>query len=59
MEPIDSHDAGTILRVSIITDLRISTETCEMDNVFPPDDLWLCSDTNTVCSVLNDLYSDV
>ena len=32
-ELIDSHGAGTVVCPFI------GTETCEMDNVFPPDDL--------------------
>ena len=37
-ELIDSHGAGTV--VCLFTTVRgIGTETCESDNVFPPDDL--------------------
>ena len=32
----------------------MDTKTCELDNVFPPDDPWFASDTNT-CN----LYLDV
>ena len=36
-ELIDSHGAGTV--VCPFTTNRVKgTETCEMDNVFPPDD---------------------
>ena len=37
-ELIDSHGAGTVV-CPFITGRGIGTETCEMDNVFPPDDL--------------------
>ena len=37
-ELIDSHGAGTV--VCLVTAGRgIGNKTCEMDNVFPPDDL--------------------
>ena len=36
-ELIDSHGAGTVV-CPFITGRGIGTETCEMDNVFPPDD---------------------
>ena len=35
---IDSHGAGTVICL-FTTGRGIGTETCEMDNVFPPDDL--------------------
>ena len=31
----------------------------EVDNVFPPDDLWFGSDTYTYCAGLYNLFSDV
>ena len=34
-------------------------ETCEVDNVVPPDDLWFSSDTNMNCAVIYDIYLDV
>ena len=37
-ELIDSHGAGTVAR-PFTTGRRIGTETCQMDNAFPPDDL--------------------
>ena len=37
-ELIDSHGAGTVV-CPFTTGRGIGTETCEMDNVFPPDDL--------------------
>ena len=38
LELIDSHGAGTVV-CSFTTDREVGTETCGMDNVFPPDDL--------------------
>ena len=35
---IDSHGAATVICL-FTTGRGIGTETCEMDNVFPPDDL--------------------
>ena len=37
-ELIDSHGAGTVV-CPFTTGRGIGTETCEMDSVFPPDDL--------------------
>ena len=37
-EVIDSHGAGTVV-CPFTTCRGIGTETCQMDNVFPPDDL--------------------
>ena len=37
-ELIDSHGASTVVYL-FTTGGRIGTETCEMDNAFPPDDL--------------------
>ena len=34
-------------------------ETCEMDNVFPPDDLWFGSDTYTKRTFFYNLHIDV
>ena len=36
-ELVDSHGAGTV--VCSCTSRAVGTETCGMDNVFPPDDL--------------------
>ena len=36
-ELIDSHGAGTAV-CRFTTGRGVGTETCEMDNVFPPDD---------------------
>ena len=36
LELIDSHGAGTVV-CPFTTGRGIGTETCEMDNVFPPD----------------------
>ena len=33
--------------VQLNTGREIGTETCGVDDVFPPDDLWFGSDTNT------------
>ena len=43
-ELIDSHGAGIVV-CPFITGRGIGTETCEMDNVFPPDDLQFGLDT--------------
>ena len=37
-ELIDSHGAGTVVCLFTISN-GIGTETCKVDNVFPPDDL--------------------
>ena len=37
----------------------LGTETCEVDNMFPPDDLGFGSYTNTNCGVMCDSYLDV
>ena len=37
-ELVDSHGAGTVV-CSFTTSRAVGTETCGMDNVFPPDDL--------------------
>ena len=37
--------------MEIIT-TRIGFETCEVDNVFSPDDLWFGSEANTKCAVI-------
>ena len=37
----------------------IGTKTCEVDNVFSPDDLWFGSNTYTNWAVLYNLYLDV
>ena len=42
-ELIDSHGASTV--VCPFTTGREGTETCGMDNVFPPGSLWFGSDT--------------
>ena len=34
----------------IITGRGVGVETCEVDNVFPPDDFWFGSDTYTNCA---------
>ena len=44
-ELIDSHGAGTVV-CPFTTGRGIGTETCEMDNVFPPDDLKFGLDTS-------------
>ena len=43
-ELIDSHGAGTVV-CPFTTGRGIGTETCEMDNVIPPDDLKFGLDT--------------
>ena len=43
----------------IVTGRGVGTETCEVDNVFTPDDLWFGSHTYTNGAVLHNLYSDV
>ena len=45
-ELIASLGAGTFVCL-LITGREIDTETCEVDNVFPPDDIWFTSDNNT------------
>ena len=52
------------LRQSILSNLldtrqEMAAKTCELDNVFPPDDSWFASDTNTTFMDMCDLYSDV
>ena len=37
-ELIDSHGVGIVVS-RLITGRGLGTETCRMDNVFPPDDL--------------------
>ena len=34
----------------VITGLGVGTKTCEVDNVFPPNDLWFGLDTYTGCA---------
>ena len=41
---IDTHGAGTVV-CPFTTGREIGTETCGMDKVFPPDDLWFGLDT--------------
>ena len=43
-ELIDSHGAGTVV-CPFTTGRWVGTETCGMDNVFPPDDLYFGLDT--------------
>ena len=63
-ELIDSYGAGTVV-CPFITGRGIGTETCEMDNVFPPDDLLFGLDTyDSLCEyiyncVFGSLISDV
>ena len=42
-----------------ITGRGKGTETCEVDSVFPPDDLWLGADTSMNCVILYNLCLDV
>ena len=43
-ELIVSHGVGTVV-CPITTVIRMGTKTCEMEDVFPPDDLWFGLDT--------------
>ena len=45
-ELIDSHGAGTLV-YPVNTGRGIGTDTCEANNVIPPDDLCYGPDTNT------------
>ena len=41
---MDSHGAGPVV-CPFTTYRGVGTETCGVDNVFPPDDLWFGLDT--------------
>ena len=43
----------------IVTGGGEGIETCEVVNVFPPNDLWFGLDTYTNCAVSYSLYLDV
>ena len=47
-----------IFRWSLSTGRGIGIETCEVDNMFPIDNLCFGSDTNTNCAVVYSLYLD-
>ena len=43
----------------VITGRGVGSETCEVDNVFPPDDLCFSLDTYANCGILFNVYLDV
>ena len=47
------------LSVLFKTGRGIGTETCEVDNVFPADDLWFDLDTDMNCAVMYNGSFDV
>ena len=44
------------LSIPLITGQGTGTETCGIDSVFPPDDLWIGLDTYMNCILIYDLF---